>query len=1001
MKRFILVLASLLCAAAIFFSCDKPEPVEEPAEINLTLNTSLVKFDKAGGVQTVELTTEAQAWMASIPADCDWCCVDPASGAGNATLTLTAKANPETSRRTSILTLSAEGAKDLQISLSQDAQEKKAGLYSDPEKPDADSPCTIYYAVDKSSPLYGKKDLYAHIGINEWSNVQADWGTNLDKCKLTETDEANVWSLKIEPSVREWFGVQNSEVFRIAVVVRTADGTAQSSDMFLPVTDTRFAFVPDEVVEEALPSGAKHGINYNSDGSVTFVLYEADEDGNCYDWCYLIGEFNGWERKSEYAMKRDNAASCWWITCTGFESGKEYMFQYMAGDEENRLRLSDPYSEITYSGDDQWISSNTYPDLRKYPSETSGYVSAFEIGRSSYSWEVSDFKVEDSNDLVIYELLLRDFTEYGGKEGNLEGALAKLDYLEMLGVNAIELMPVQEFDGNDSWGYNPNHYFAMDKAYGTREMYKKFIDECHRRGIAVLFDVVYNHLTGASTLAKMYFRHCRTGANNPWFNQVTPHPYGVYHDLNHADPFVSGLVKESLVYLLNEYKIDGFRFDLTKGFTNVTCDEGSASWYKEDRVGFLKGYYDAIHAANPNAVMICEHFCDATEEQDLGNHGIQLWRQVNSAYCQAAMGYPGDSDFSYLHTESSGMPFGSIVSFMESHDEERLCYKQKAYSPEGVKDNLEVRMRRAGLCAAFSLLVPGPKMIWQFGELGYDYSINQNEDGKFHDTDAGGYRTANKPIRWDYFDDGVEGEGEDEVRRGLYDTYSQLLAFRKKNSAFYDFGAGFRWYVSADEWPGRYMFISTPDGSANMAVFGNFGSGVQNIGVQLPHDGTWYNAFTGDQWNGADHTCPMEEGKFYVLVDNQDAVMNWTPGSDPAPDPTPDPGPGTGGETPEGQVRIYLSSSWGWPYIWCWDSNGAQIFEGASWPGTRYHGEENGYYYWDVPQAYVGKTVSMLAVKEDQSEQTSDYTGIVLDKSVYFYLEWTSELGCHLIQENK
>ena len=120
------------------------------------------------------------------------------------------------------------------------------------------------------------------------------------------------------------------------------------------------------------------------------------------------------------------------------------------------------------------------------------------------------------------------------------------------------------------------------------------------------------------------------------------------------------------------------------------------------------------------------------------------------------------------------------------------------------------------------------------------------------------------------------------------------------------------------------------------------------------------------------------------------------------------PTPEQPGETPDGpgqeeqaQVRIYVSSAWGWPYLWCWDSNGGQIFAGAQWPGTKYHGEENGYYYWDVPSAYVGQTVSLLAVKGDQSEQTSDFNNVVLDKNVYFKLEWTQENGCHLIKENK
>ena len=159
----------------------------------------------------------------------------------------------------------------------------------------------------------------------------------------------------------------------------------------------------------------------------------------------------------------------------------------------------------------------------------------------------------------------------------------------------------------------------------------------------------------------------------------------------------------------------------------------------------------------------------------------------------------------------------------------------------------------------------------------------------------------------------------------------------------------------------------------------------QTLDLKIPSDGT--NLYT------------LKEGTW----DNGGGTWSvYTPGEvvDPTPDPDPDPTPGTGGEGAE-KVRIYLSTAWGWPYIWCWDSNRAQIFAGASWPGTKYHGEENGYYYWDVPESYVGKTVSLLAVKGDQSEQTSDFNNVVLDKSVYFYLEWTSEEGCHLIQENK
>lgn len=103
------------------------------------------------------------------------------------------------------------------------------------------------------------------------------------------------------------------------------------------------------------------------------------------------------------------------------------------------------------------------------------------------------------------------------------------------------------------------------------------------------------------------------------------------------------------------------------------------------------------------------------------------------------------------------------------------------------------------------------------------------------------------------------------------------------------------------------------------------------------------------------------------------------------------------------EVKIYLSKDWGWTYLWCWDEAGTQIFNGAAWPGTTYHGEEDGYYYWVVPKESVGNTVSLLFAKktETEEEQSPDYKNVVLSKNLYFHLEWTEETGVQVILENK
>ncbi|MDZ7806685.1 MAG: alpha-amylase family glycosyl hydrolase [Gracilimonas sp.] len=263
--------------------------------------------------------------------------------------------------------------------------------------------------------------------------------------------------------------------------------------------DTASAFITirDNVGETAArPSGLEDGITLSSN-AVSLSLFAPNKE-----YVYVIGDFNDWTPSSEYLMNKETAgadSSWFWLENISLTSGEEYAFQYLVDGE---IRIADPYSsQILDPFNDQYIPETTYPNLKPYPQDkTSGWVSLVRPGIPEFNWEATNYQRPEKTELVVYELLIRDFVA----AQNFETLTDTLDYLENLGVNAIELMPVSEFDGNLSWGYNPSFHLALDKYYGTPEAFKRFVDEAHKRDMAVILDVVMNHATGASSLYRLY-----------------------------------------------------------------------------------------------------------------------------------------------------------------------------------------------------------------------------------------------------------------------------------------------------------------------------------------------------------------------------------------------------------------------------------------------------------------------------------------------------------------
>jgi 1,4-alpha-glucan branching enzyme len=708
------------------------------------------------------------------------------------------------------------------------------GISWSPELPDADKELTIWFKAASNSALYNYSgDVYIHIGVvseGTWKYVPAAWNENIAKCKMTKVaNEPSTWSIRLSPSIREWFASGETPVNKIGIVIRSADGTKKGieNDSFIEnITDSKYnPFQPAAIKTGPMPAGLQHGINIVNNSTVTLVLYDKDLYGARKDYAHVVGDFNNWTLSNDdkSQMTWDEAASCWWITLTGLDPAKEYAFQYYVGNtDKDPIRVADPYArKILDPANDPYIPASTYPAVdMQYPEGAIGIVSVFRIQEEPYNWQVTDFVKPSRDNLVIYELLLRDFTE----SSDLNGAMAKLDYLQSLGVNAIELMPVQEFDGNDSWGYNPAFYFSMDKAYGTDRMYKQFIDECHRRGMAVILDVVYNHATGANPFARMWWdaANNKTTTNNPYFNVDAPHPYSVFHDFNHESELVRSFVKRNLQFLLEEYHIDGFRFDLSKGFTQKQSTESTAGNYDASRIAILKDYHNSIKSVDPDALVILEHFAEASEEKELGEAGMMVWHKLNNEYCQSAMGYQEGSDFSNNYYWSSAYPAHIQVSYMESHDEERAAYKQIAWGNGILKTDLDARMSQLGANAAFFLTVPGPKMVWQFGELGYDVSIEENG------------RTGRKPVRWEYL--------EVPERKELHDTYSALINLRRDHTELFTPTANLVWQVTPSFWEsGRFISLSSFGNAKQVVVVGNFTNDSITAATTFPKVGEWYN----------------------------------------------------------------------------------------------------------------------------------------------------------------
>lgn len=571
---------------------------------------------------------------------------------------------------------------------------------------------------------------YAHTGLitaaskddTDWKNTVGTW-RNSAQPQLTKVGDN--WQLVIE-NMYTFYGVSTStDIKKLAFVFHDGPGgskegkTSSGGNILVVLGEETSGDIWDDVEgvtaeTKSRPSGISQGIYYGEDGtSVTLCTYAASKT-QAAKRVFLLGDMTNWKLSKDYQLYKDG--NYFWITLTDLTPDKEYRFQYAVERADGvKKQLCDLYSEKVIHPDDKYEPKTADPTLIAYP--TSGadgdYVTVIHPGKATYTWSDAtlNFKRPKKENLIIYETWVYDYTT----KRTFKGLMDRLDYIQNLGVNAIELMPVTEFEGNISWGYNPTLYFAVDKSYGKSEDLKQLIDACHQRGIAVILDMVFNHAYGQNPMNKLY-PYGTDLASNPWFNVTPPEGGQTYgQDWNHDFSPAKEMFKRAFEYWLKEFKIDGYRLDLSHGLCGTTVNA----------VSNLTEYYNTVQATSPGAYMILEHWGDG--QSTLINQGMQCWTGdvVCAAYYQAAMGWlkPDDNG----HTDAFyGANQTGYVSYAESHDEERMQYKAKMWGNGDLKTNEAARLGRVPECVAFNVLLNGAHMLYQFEEIGYDISIEQN-----------------------------------------------------------------------------------------------------------------------------------------------------------------------------------------------------------------------------------------------------------------------------------
>ncbi len=400
------------------------------------------------------------------------------------------------------------------------------------------------------------------------------------------------------------------------------------------------------------------GAEYQGDG-VTYFLFYAPNVRRVW----VAGEFSDWKRVDMY-LSRDRV--WWWAIVSNTSPGQKYKFVIEKYNDPSLHWVSDPGAK-----------KNIYS-----PAMDTGGNESVIIDHSSYTWQSSSWQRPGYEYYIIYQIHIRTFYTNGPGDyygwGTFETAIHKFDYLTNLGVTAIEPLPIHEFAGDMSWGYNYVLYYAPETAYvGTNlttvNTFKKFVDEAHKRGMAVILDLVFNHIgPGDDIIAAIDPAYDWANPQTYWYSGSTP--WGP--KFNYSNPIVRKFLIESAKYMMKHYRVDGFRFDAT-----AYIDDWG---FLQELTSSLRSFA-SVDGNGPNVVLIAEHLPNdawVTRKVSAGGAGFDSQWNVNLSHELKKLFTSGPSAIDIGNISSyiqcSGLdngfdnqnPYGLVaIQYLSSHDE--------------------------------------------------------------------------------------------------------------------------------------------------------------------------------------------------------------------------------------------------------------------------------------------------------------------------------------------